>query len=453
MARRPLRQVKEYVAIVKKILEREAPLTFDGERYQIPYKGPGATGLGKPLKSILHGRKNIPIYTGSMAPKSQAFAAEVADGLLLTCMHPERFDVMKPNLDEGFQKAGNGKSLADFDIAPTVACILGDDLDACRGPLKASLALYIGGMGAKDKNFYADYVRRVGYEAEANQIQKLFLEGKRGEAIAAVPDALVDAFHLVGPKERIRDRFAAWKESNVGTMVVGAMQPEAVRLIAELAFSLVRAEDGRRARPWGRRRPFCFVLTIGREARCGCVVAVAPRREVSHAPSSRDACRSPRRRVQLCRAGGGQPAQVRGGGCDAARRGEAESAYRTARGVSGDADGDPVDVREHGGVLGGGEALDRGARGGGDVSFGEGSGGGDGGCAVSGSRAAVADAASRPRRRRQAYTAPGCDLAAPAVLRPGLTTPDGAVRYPHVLRHPSRSLRVAASRPRTSVSF
>lgn len=232
---KPLTWLKEYVAIVKKIFAREEALTFDGERYQIPYRGPGATGLGKPLKSILHGNKNIPIYTGSMAPKSQAFAAEHVDGLLMTCMHPERYDVMKPNLDEGFAKTGGKKSLANFDIAPTVAVIIGDDLDACRGPLKASLSLYIGGMGAKDKNFYADYIRKIGFEADANKIQELYLAGKKGEAMAAVPDALVDALHLVGPKERIKDRFAAWKASPVGTMIIGAMQPEAIRLAAELA--------------------------------------------------------------------------------------------------------------------------------------------------------------------------------------------------------------------------
>lgn len=234
---KPLTWLKEYVAIVKKIFAREEALTFDGERYQIPYRGPGATGLGKPLKSILHGNKTIPIYTGSMAPKSQEFAAEHVEGLLLTCMHPERYDVLKPNLEAGFAKTGGKKSIANFDIAPTVAVIIGDDLDACRGPLKASLSLYIGGMGAKDKNFYADYIRKIGFEGEANKIQELYLSGKKGEAMAAVPDALVDALHLVGPKERIKDRFQAWKASPVGTMIIGAMQPEAIRLAAELAAS------------------------------------------------------------------------------------------------------------------------------------------------------------------------------------------------------------------------
>jgi F420-dependent oxidoreductase-like protein len=234
---KPLTWMREYITIVRAIFAREKPLEFEGVRYQIPYRGPGATGLGKPLKSILHGRRDIPIWSGSMAPKGQALSAEIADGVLLTCMHPERFDVIEKNLAEGFAKTNGARNWDAFEIAPTVAIIVGDDLDACRAPLKASLALYIGGMGAREKNFYGEYVRRIGFEADAIKIQNLFLEGKRSEAVAAVPDALVDAMHLVGPKERIRERFAVWKASRVTTMIVGAMQPEAVRLAAELAFS------------------------------------------------------------------------------------------------------------------------------------------------------------------------------------------------------------------------
>jgi F420-dependent oxidoreductase-like protein len=237
---KPLTWMREYLTIVKSIFAREKPLEFSGQRYQIPYRGPGATGLGKPLKSILHGRKDIPIYCGAMAPKSQAQTAEMADGLLLTCMHPERFDVLEPHLREGFAKSGKppssfpGSSNDSFDVAPTIAVILGDDVAACRAPLKASLALYIGGMGARDKNFYKEYIERVGYEAEAKRIQALFLAGKRDEAIAAVPDALVDALHLVGPAARIREQFQKWKTSRVGTLIVGTQQREALRLMAEL---------------------------------------------------------------------------------------------------------------------------------------------------------------------------------------------------------------------------
>jgi F420-dependent oxidoreductase-like protein len=235
---KPLTWMREYVEIVRRILARERPLEFSGERYRIPYRGPGATGLGKPLKSILHGRRDIPIYVGAMAPKSQAQAAEIAEGLLLTCMHPGRFDVIRPQLEEGFARAGGGKSLATFDVAPTVAVIVAPDesaLAACRAPLKQSLALYIGGMGAREKNFYKDYVGRVGYEAEAARVQALYLDGKRAEAAAAVPDALVDTLHLVGTRDDIARRFEVWRASSVGTLIVGAWQKEAIRLVAELA--------------------------------------------------------------------------------------------------------------------------------------------------------------------------------------------------------------------------
>ena len=231
--------MREYITIVKKIFAREEKLEFDGEHYQIPFRGEHSKGLGKPLKSIIHGRADIPIYSGSMAPKGQELAAELCEGCLLTCMDPERMDVLMKNFQVGFDRAGldaqgNAKSLDTFDVAPTVAVIIGDDLDAVRGPLKMQLALYIGGMGAKSKNFYNDYIKAIGYEEAAEKIQDLYLAGKRGEAIAAVPDSLVDTLYLVGPKERIRDRFAAWKQAKIGTLMVGAQQIEAVRLLAEL---------------------------------------------------------------------------------------------------------------------------------------------------------------------------------------------------------------------------
>lgn len=232
---KPLSWVREYVTIVREILAREKPLSFEGERYQIPYRGEGSSGLGKPLKSILHGRKDMPIYVGAMAPKSQAQCAEICDGMLLVFMHPERFDVIENNINEGFAKAGGGKNMSHFDVAPTVPVILGDDVEACRVPVKNMLALYIGGMGARGKNFYNNYTRSIGYEAAAEKIQNLYLAGNKNEAILAVPDELVDAVALVGPEARIRDRFQIWKASKVGTMILGAAQPEAVRLMAELA--------------------------------------------------------------------------------------------------------------------------------------------------------------------------------------------------------------------------
>ncbi|MEM9730646.1 MAG: LLM class F420-dependent oxidoreductase [Myxococcota bacterium] len=230
---RTLTWLREYVTIVKQIFARRGPLEFDGDRYQIPYHGPGSTGQGKPLKSMVHGRPDIPVYTGSMAPKSQEMAAEIADGCLMTCMHPERGDVVMENFNRGFEKAGDGKGLADFDIAPTVTVIIGER-SAALIPCKMQLALYIGGMGSKKKNFYKEYLCRVGFEEACHEVQRLFLDGKRNEAIAAVPDELVDALYLVGSKDFIRDRFQRWKESPVGTMMVGSQDMDTLRFMAEL---------------------------------------------------------------------------------------------------------------------------------------------------------------------------------------------------------------------------
>jgi F420-dependent oxidoreductase-like protein len=233
---KPLQRYREYIQIIRQILAREQPLQFDGKEYQVPYRGPGASGLGKPLKSILHGRLEMKIYTASISPKGIELAAELADGVLPVWMSPEWYDQLyKPHLEAGFAKAGNGKSIENFDLAPFVTCVIGNDLEKCRAPVKASLALYIGGMGARNKNFYNSYVRNFGYDNLATQLQDLYLSGKKNEAQAAVPDELVDAVALVGPKERIRDQLARWKASPIKTLLIGTSQPEALRTLAELA--------------------------------------------------------------------------------------------------------------------------------------------------------------------------------------------------------------------------
>jgi F420-dependent oxidoreductase-like protein len=233
---KPLTRTREYIQIIRQILKREKPVEFHGEEYELPYVGPGATGLGKPLKSILHGRADLPIYTAAIGPAGVKTAAELADGFFPIWMSPEKWSVFAPHVEEGFKKAGGGKSLANFDVAPFVTCILGDDLEKCRNAVKPMLALYIGGMGARGKNFYNDYAKRLGYEEAAVRIQDAFLAGDRGTAMAAVPDKLVDEVALVGSKERIRDRLAAWKASPVGTLCLGTGQLDAVRTIAELVL-------------------------------------------------------------------------------------------------------------------------------------------------------------------------------------------------------------------------
>ena len=235
---KPITRTKEYIQIMRKIMERDAPVEFDGKIYQLPTKAEGSVGLGKPLKSIMEGNKDIPIYTASITPAGLAAAAEVADGVFPIFMSPERFDAIGPHLQKGFDKAGNGKSLDNFDVAPTTGVILGDDIDACRAPIKDFLALYIGGMGAKGKNFYTTYATAMGYGEAAEKIQDLYLAGNKAEAAAAVPDELVDEVAMVGPEDVIRERAKAWKEAGkkkqVGTLMLNVVQPEVLPLLADL---------------------------------------------------------------------------------------------------------------------------------------------------------------------------------------------------------------------------
>lgn len=231
---KPLGKTREYVEIVRRILKREEPLVFDGEYYQIPYQGADATGLGKPLKSILHGRPDLPIYLASIGPRNVELTAEIADGWLPIFFSPAHYaETYQESIDAGLTKADNEKTL---DIAPSVYVVLGDSVEACRNQLKPMLALYIGGMGARGKNFYHDLACRFGYEEAANRIQDSYLEGKKAEAVAAVPDELVDDIALCGPKERIRERLDLWKHSPVTTMNISTWDVEAVRLMAELVL-------------------------------------------------------------------------------------------------------------------------------------------------------------------------------------------------------------------------
>jgi F420-dependent oxidoreductase-like protein len=233
---KPLARTREYVEIVRAVWRREKALEFSGAYYQIPYAGSDATGLGKPLRSILHGRADIPIYLAAIGPRNVALAAEIADGWLPVFFSPERMSVFRESLASGFEAAGGGKSLERFDIAPTVPVVIGADVQACRDAVKPRLALYVGGMGARGKNFYNDLVRRYGYEGAAADIQDLYLSGKKQEASAAVPDALVDEVALCGPRERIAERLQRWTSSGVTTMIVGVGEPSAMRTMAELVL-------------------------------------------------------------------------------------------------------------------------------------------------------------------------------------------------------------------------
>jgi F420-dependent oxidoreductase-like protein len=223
---RPLGRTREYVEIVRAGLRRET-IEHHGAHYDIPYSGDEATGLGKPLKLILKPlRRDVPIYLAALGPKNVALAAEIGDGWLPIFFSPYRFrEIHAPSLAD----APDG-----FQIAPLCPVLVGDDVQQCRDMLKPMLALYIGGMGAKGKNFYNSLTQRYGYEEAAAKIQELYLSGMKGEAAMTVPDELVDEIALVGPKERIAERLEAWREAGISTLVIQTRQQEALGVMAEL---------------------------------------------------------------------------------------------------------------------------------------------------------------------------------------------------------------------------
>jgi F420-dependent oxidoreductase-like protein len=222
---KPLTRTREYVEIVRSALRRET-LEHSGEHYEIPYAGDDATGLGKPLKLMLRPeRAEIPIYLAALGPKNVRLAFEIANGWLPIFFSPDRA-----------REAFGFESRDGFDIAPSVHVVVTDDLEAGRDVVRPMLALYVGGMGSRGQNFYNRLVRRYGYEEDAERIQSLYLDGKQREAIAAVPDALVDDVALVGPPERIGERLDAWRESGATTLLVSTHDPAALRTMAELVL-------------------------------------------------------------------------------------------------------------------------------------------------------------------------------------------------------------------------
>jgi F420-dependent oxidoreductase-like protein len=235
---KPLGVTREYVAILRKMFARDEPVAFDGVNYQLPYVGEGATGLGKPLK-LMHRPKNpdLPIYIAAIGPKNVQLTAEIADGWLPVFLSPDRVaEVYGPHLASGFELSGERDKVDRFEIAPTVSALVTDDLDKGRLSMKPFIALYVGGMGAKGRNFYHDLACRYGFEEEAEVIQDLYLAGKKMEATMAVPDTLVDELALVGTKERIADRLDAWRDCGVTTMILGTTDIETMRTMAELVL-------------------------------------------------------------------------------------------------------------------------------------------------------------------------------------------------------------------------
>ncbi len=229
---KPLARTREYVEIVRRILARDKPVEHAGEHYTLPY--PGGTGLGKPLKSTVHPvREDLPIYLAAEGPKNVALSAEIADGWLPLFFSPGDDRFYRDALDEGFARPGARRSMDDFEIIVPVTLVPGDDVERCADRVRPMLALYMGGMGARDQNFHFDVFARMGYEDVAEQVQEHYLAGEKKEASAAIPLALVEDVALVGPPDKLRDDLARWEESCVTTLMVSG-PPEVLRLAADL---------------------------------------------------------------------------------------------------------------------------------------------------------------------------------------------------------------------------
>jgi F420-dependent oxidoreductase-like protein len=234
---RQLQRTREYVDVVRMALRRER-VEYRGETLELPLPA----GPGKALKlTIAPVQERIPIYIAAIGPKNTALTAEIADGWLPTLFSPEHVAEFRPLLEEGFARAGDGKSLAGFDIAPTVSVNVRDDRDAARDAMRPYLALYVGGMGSREQNFYNRLAQRYGFEDAAREVQDLYLEGRKDEAAAALPAELIDAVSLCGPADVVRERLSVFRDAGVGTLIVSPMawsfedRREQLRLVAELA--------------------------------------------------------------------------------------------------------------------------------------------------------------------------------------------------------------------------
>ena len=231
---KPLARTREYVDVVRQVLKREGPVTNSGPHYPLPYSGPNSLGLGKTLKPITHPlRADVPIWLGAEGPKNVALAAEIADGWLPIYYSPRVAGMYKSWLAEGFARPTARRTAAEFEIATNCQVVVTDDVDAAAAAMKPMLAFYIGGMGAKDMNFHKEVFARMGYEAEVEKIQDLFFDGRREEAMAAVPDQLPRDISLMGTLPQIRDELAAWEEAGVTMLVVMCRSEPELAKVAE----------------------------------------------------------------------------------------------------------------------------------------------------------------------------------------------------------------------------
>ncbi|MCW2867747.1 MAG: oxidoreductase [Marmoricola sp.] len=231
---KPLARTREVVDIVRQVLAREAPVTSEGPHHPLPYDGEGSVGLGKPLRSIVHPlRSDVPIWLGAEGPKNVAQTAEIADGWIPLFYSPASSGMYQPWLDEGFARPGARRTRADFEIAASCHLEVTDDKAGVLASLKPTVALYMGGMGAKEQNFHNAVFVRMGYSDLAEEVQELYLAGRKEEAAARVPDELVDQLHVVGDAAFVRERVGEWEASGVTTLLLSCRTPEEVRLVAD----------------------------------------------------------------------------------------------------------------------------------------------------------------------------------------------------------------------------
>lgn len=232
---KPYWRLRDYIQIMRKVNLREDPVSHDGREYQLPFKGEGALGIGKPLMSIMHTNRELPIWMGSGREATVKLTAELCDGWLPMHFVPGRMDHYRPWVEEGFRRAGSGKGWDDFEIQAGGRVIITDDVKAALAESKPGIALYVGGMGHKDLNFHNEHMVQRGYPDVAEKVQELYLAGRKQEAIAAIPDEYVDDAGLYGSVERIEQRWEAWADSGITGFTVNTHQEEAVELMADIA--------------------------------------------------------------------------------------------------------------------------------------------------------------------------------------------------------------------------
>jgi F420-dependent oxidoreductase-like protein len=231
---KPASRIRDYVAIMKKIWRREGPVSYEGKEISLPYTGPGSTGLGKPLKSILHGNPNIPVILGTSKAGNVRLTGEIADGWTSMRVTPDTMPSYLQWLNEGIAKRTDGKTLKDFELTANLSFKFTDDVKGAIDQMRPMNALYLGGMGAQTVNFHKDAMVEQGFAAEAERVQELYLAGHKEEAAAAIPEEFMDNAGLIGPPARIKERFARWRDAGFTLLRVGSVNDEELEKIAAI---------------------------------------------------------------------------------------------------------------------------------------------------------------------------------------------------------------------------